>query len=386
MVMSSTNLWDWSASGNPAPNEALASTPAWARPLNSGGAFWAPSVIRAGGRYVMYFAAKHRNVSADRPGWCIGIATSNAPNGPFTPRSTPFFCRVNSSSATPASFSNSPAQDRGAIDPQVFRGPQGNLFLYFKALDNLYQLWGVRLSANGGALAGPGYGLVAMGSQSRVWEYSSRLHFTVLENPNMIYNPAPHVNRRYVLLYAGGEWQRPSNYGTGYAACSTPLTGCVRLTTTRPWLYSHSGSAGPGAASTFTGPDGGPWIAYHSYHPSHVMDGWGRRLHVEPVRFSGANIRLANRRPTGTANGSAAGGGAVNFTGTADDPDTGRQVRILIRRDGTQIDTTLTGTNGNWNPGQLTGQPLGSHLYCAIAKDDNGLSDRNIGCASVTVT
>ena len=386
MVMSSDNLWDWSGSGLNAPDPALSRDPNWARSLTNGGAYWAPSVVRAGGRFVMYFAAKHRNVSASRPGWCIGIATSDTPGGPFTPRDTPFFCRVNSSSTTPASFSNSPGQDRGAIDPQVFRAPNGNLYLYFKALDNLRQLWGVRLSANGLSRVGPGHGLVALDSQARTWEYSSRLHFTVLENPNMVYNPAPGVQRRFLLMYAGGEWQVPSNYGEGYAACSTPLSGCARLTTGRPWLVSRGDTAGPGAASTFTGPDGGAWIAYHSYERGHVMDGNGRRLHVEPLRFAGVNPRLNNRRPTGTVAGNAPGGGAVNFTGTADDPDTGREVELIIRRDGVNIDTAKTGPSGNWNPGQLTGQPLGMHTYCAIAKDDNGLSPRNIGCAQVTVT
>jgi hypothetical protein len=386
MVMSSTNLWDWSASGQPAPNEALARTPNWARPLSSGGAFWAPSVIRAAGRFVMYFGAKHKNVSADRPGWCIGVATSADANGPFEPRDTPLFCRVNSTHASPASFSNTPVSGKGAFDPQAFRAPNGNLFLYFKALDNERQLWGVRLTDTGLGRVGPGYGLVALDDQARTWEYSTRLHFTVLENPNMVYNPAPGVQRRFLLLYAGGEWQIPSNYGTGYAACTSPLGGCARLTTQRPWLYSRGTTAGPGAASTFTGPDGGPWIAYHSYRKGHVMDGWGRRLHVEPLRFAGVNPRLNNRRPTGTVSGNAPGGQVVNFTGTADDPDTGRPVRVSIRRDSVQIATATTGTNGAWNPGQLTGQPLGNHTYCAVAFDDNGLSARNIGCAVLDVT
>jgi hypothetical protein len=386
MVMSSDNLWDWSGSGMGAPRPALGSDPAWARPLSQGGAYWAPSVVRAGGRYVMYFAAKHRLVSADRPGWCIGIATSDSPQGPFAPRSTPFFCRVNSTSATPASFSNSPGRDKGAIDPQVFRAPNGNLYLYFKALDNLRQLWGVRLSANGLQHVGPGHGLVALESQARTWEYSNRLHFTVLENPNMVYNPAPGVQRRFLLLYAGGEWQVPSNYGEGYAACSTPLSGCARLTTGRPWLVSRGDTAGPGAASTFTGPDGGAWIAYHSYRRHHVMDGWGRRLHVEPLRFARVNPRLANRRPTGTIQAVSDAAGTVDIFGTADDPDTGRPVRLSIREAGVELDTATTGTNGNWSIARRSGVPAGDHTYCARATDDNVHTPRSIGCSTVTVT
>jgi hypothetical protein len=386
MQMSSPNLWDWDA-GATAAQEALARTPTWARGLNNGGEFWAPSVVRAGGRYVMYFAARHKNVSSTRPGWCIGIATSDTPAGPFTPRDTPFFCAVNSSSATPASFTNTPAQDRGAIDPQVFRAPNGNLFLYFKALNNLYQLWGVRLSANGLSHTGPGYGLVPIDAHADTWEYSTRLHFTVLENPSMVYNNAPDVARRYLLTYAGGEWQIPSNYGTGYAACTSPLGGCVRLTTSRPWLYSRGDALGPGGASTFTGPDGRPWIAYHTYQRGHtgIGDPVGRRLHVEPLRFGGVTPHLDNRRPTGSIVADSPGPGQVHLEGTADDPDTGRPVHLLLRSAGVQVGQATTGTAGSWSA-VLSNQTAGDHTYCAVGVDDNGLSNRVLGCDTVTVT
>ncbi len=384
MVMSSPNLWDWNAP-DVAPQEAMTTNPAWARDLPNGGEFWAPSVVRAGGQYVMYFAGRHKNVSSSRPGWCIGIATSDDPLGPFRPRSTPFFCQVNSSSATPASFSGTPAQDRGAIDPQVFRAPNGNLFLYFKALNNLYQLWGVRLSANGLNRVGPGHGLVPINAQANTWEYSTRLHFTVLENPNMVYNDAPGVHRRYLLTYAGGEWQIPSNYGTGYAACSSPLGGCARLTTQRPWLYSRGNSLGPGGASTFTGPDDRPWIAFHTYERGHVGDIRGRRLHIEPLRFAGVNPRLNNRRPTGTVMWPIGPiPGTVHVSGHADDPDTGRYVRLSIRRDGTQIAQVTAGPDGNWTYNDSPG--AGSYRYCVVAFDDNGLSPRAFPCENLQVT
>jgi hypothetical protein len=334
----------------------------------------------------MYFAARHRNVSANQPGWCIGIATSMSPTGPFNPRSVPFFCRVLSNGNTPASFSGTPAANRGALDPQVFRAPNGRLYLYFKALDNLRQLWGVRLSADGLSRIGSGHGLVPIDSQARTWEYSTRLNFTVLENPSMVHNPTPGAHRKFLLLYAGGEWQIPSNYGTGYAVCSTPLSGCTRLTTDRPWLRSRGDNAGPGGASTFRGPDGNPWIAYHTYRRGHVTDNWGRRLHVEPLRFAGPAPRLNNRKPTGTIVGTAPGGGTVDLSGTADDPDTGRPVQLSIRRDGVQVDTATTGPAGNWNIPQLVNQPLGNHRYCARARDDNGLADRVVDCVDLVVT
>ena len=382
--MSSPNLWDWNAPPV-APVEAMPTNPAWARDLPNGGEFWAPSVVRAGGQYVMYFAGRHKNVSSSRPGWCIGIATSDDPQGPFRPRSTPFFCQVNSSSATPASFSGTPAQDRGAIDPQVFRAPNGNLFLYFKALNNLYQLWGVRLSANGLSRQGPGHGLVPINAQARTWEYSTRLHFTVLENPNMVYNDAPGVQRRYLLTYAGGEWQIPSNYGTGYAACSSPLGGCARLTTQRPWLYSRGNSLGPGGASTFIGPDDRPWIAFHTYERGHVGDIRGRRLHIEPLRFAGVNPRLNSRRPTGTIMGTSPSPGQVEPERRRRRPGH-RSLRPALHPGGRH-----GAAPGDGRPRRATGsrtspRPRAPTRYCAVAFDDNGIPPRSIGCVQVLVT
>lgn len=387
MVMASDDLWNWDAHAAD-PIEAMPTPPTWARRLNNGGAFWAPSVIRTGGRYVMYFGARHKNISADRPGWCIGVATSVNPQGPFQARNAPLFCRVNSTGNTPASFSSTPASGKGAFDPQVFRAPNGRLYLYFKAIDNLRQLWGVRLSADGLSRVGPGHGFAPLDSQARTWEYSTRLHFTVLENPAMVFNPTPGVSRPFLLFYAGGEWQIPSNYGTGYLACETPLSGCSRLTRARPWLISRGTNAGPGGVSTFTGPDNKPWVAYHTYLQGHVMDGYGRRLHVEPLTFAGVHPRLHDRRPIGDVDATAAGGGQVDFTGTADDPDTGRQVRVRVRRAtaaGPVIEIVTAGPAGNWNF-DLDGETLGAHDYCATAIDDNGLSDGPLGCVNVVVT
>lgn len=387
-VVSSTDLWnDWTPGpATPAPTEVMPTQPAWARPLSQGGAFWAPTVVRTGGRFVMYFAAKHRAVSSSRPGWCIGVATATDPEGPFRPRSTPFFCRVNSTSATPASLSGQPGTDKGAIDPQVFRAPNGRLYLHFKALDNLYQLWGVQLRADGLATVGAARGLVPIDSQARTWERSPRLGFTVLENPAMVHNPTPGADRPFVLFYAGGEWQQPSAYGTGYAVCRGPLGPCLRLTRDRPWLYSRGTAAGPGGASVFAGPGGGPWLAYHTYQQGHVMDGWGRRLHVEPLRFSGQRPAFRNLAPTGTmATPTTPAAGTVRFEGTADDADTGRPVRIEVREGATVVATTSTGPAGGWAV-QAGGLSAGSHTFCAYAADDNGRPDRRLRCRDVTVS
>jgi hypothetical protein len=382
----------WTPDTNvPAPKEVLPHPPQWARSRSNGGAFWAPSVIRAGGRYNLYFAAKHRNASSTDPGWCIGIATADSPLGPFTPRQTPFFCQVHGTNQNQSGLSTAPSTHKGAIDPQVFRAPNGRLFLYFKALDNVYQLWGVPLTATGRAFAGAARGLVPIASSARVWERSSLLGFTVLENPAMAWNPTSGVHRRFILFYSGGEWQRPqNNYGTGYALCSTALGPCERMTTGHPWLRSRGTIAGPGAGSIFRGPDGGNWLAYGSYHSSHVQDGEGRRLHVEPLSYTGPNPHLARRRPTGTISGSSPGVGLVDLTGSADDPDTPLAwhragLRVTIREDDRIVARATTGAAGNWTAAQVSGETAGNHRYCARTADDTGLTPRNFACVNVTV-
>ena len=375
----------------PAPREVLPQIPAWARPRSNGGAFWAPSVIRAGGRYNLYFAAKHRNASADDAGWCIGIATADDPLGPFTPRATPFFCQVHGTNQSQSTLSTAPASHKGAIDPQVFRAPNGRLFLHFKALDNVYQLWGVPLTSTGRALAGPARGLVPIASNAATWERSSLLGFTILENPAMAYNPTAGVQRRFILFYSGGEWQRPlDNYGTGYALCSSALGPCQRITTSRPWLRTRGSNAGPGAGSVFRGPGGGNWLAYGTYRSDHVQDGWGRRLHVEPLSYAGPTPHLARRRPTGTIVGSSPGAGLVDLSGTADDPDTPLAfhragLRVTIREDARIVARATTGAAGNWTAPQVSGETPGPHRYCARAPDDTGLTPRNFACVVVVV-
>ena len=116
------------------------------------------------------------------------------------------------------------------------------------------------------------------------------------------------------------------------------------------------------------------------------MNGNGRRLHVEPLRFVAGKPRLDSRRPAGTIDGSSPGAGQVHLEGTADDPDTGREVVVRIRKDtqtGAVVGTVTTNAAGNWvfnaNVAAAT------HRYCAMAVDDNGLSDQLIGCRTIAV-
>ncbi|HWC55294.1 MAG TPA: glycoside hydrolase family 43 protein [Chitinophagaceae bacterium] len=76
---------------------------------------WDSDVAEKNGTYYLFFAAK------DHDGiFRIGIATSNSPTGPFTPRSQPI-------------------KNSFSIDPAVFKNSDGNYYIYFGGI------WGGQL-------------------------------------------------------------------------------------------------------------------------------------------------------------------------------------------------------------------------------------------------
>ena len=70
----SSDLVHWQYLG-----DVLPAKPGWASATQD---FWAPHVQRAGSRYILYFAAKP-DMSNERHGMCLGVASANSPLGPF---------------------------------------------------------------------------------------------------------------------------------------------------------------------------------------------------------------------------------------------------------------------------------------------------------------
>ncbi len=81
----SPDLAQWEPIG-----DALPVKPAWASRTQD---FWAPHVIAADGRYIMYFSAKpDAALTDDTQGLCLGVATAVFPQGPFTDIGKPLLC------------------------------------------------------------------------------------------------------------------------------------------------------------------------------------------------------------------------------------------------------------------------------------------------------
>ena len=231
-VARSTDLRQWTMLP-----DALPTLPAWA---SANGAWvWAPDVIAAGGRFVMYYTA--RDAGSGRQ--CVGVATSAAPAGPFRDANAhPLVCQL---------------ELGGTIDPSALR--DGNaLYLYFKSDGNCChmptQLWGQRLAADGLTLLGKP---VALLTNDQPWEGA------VVEAPSMLQHAGG-----YDLFYSGNDFAS-ARYAVGYARCQSPLGPCTK-TTESPILASgpHAAGtplAGPGGASFFQA-HGSTWIAYHAWH------------------------------------------------------------------------------------------------------------------------
>jgi beta-xylosidase len=228
----SPDLRHWSP-----PSDALPQLPAWAE----WGRTWAPGVTRLGGRYLLYFAAHHRDSGRQ----CIGVATSAAATGPFASGATdPLVCQTHLG---------------GSIDPHPFVDADGIPYLLWKADSNAIgqasTLYAQRLTPDGLALTGQPIPLLRSDAS---WEQP------LIENPALVAN-----GKSYLLFYSGGWWESVG-YATGYATCDTPLGPCSKATTDRPLLGSGGEQAGTGGATVITGPAGDQWLAYHAWNPDAV--------------------------------------------------------------------------------------------------------------------
>jgi len=107
-VARSANLVDWKMVG-----DALPVKPVWASKTQD---FWAPHVHAADGRFYLYYSAKpDAALKNDKLGLCLGVATADRPEGPFTDKGQPLQCG--------AGFIN--------IDPMAFDDPATGKRLLF---------------------------------------------------------------------------------------------------------------------------------------------------------------------------------------------------------------------------------------------------------------
>lgn len=270
-VVTSTDLAVWTELP-----DALPALPAWAR--ENASLTWAPSVLRRGSTYVLYYTARSKAAGFQ----CIGRAVATKPEGPYVDDSgEPFICQV-----------SAPQALCGSIDASPFVAPNGDAYLLWKSDENAAacggdaRLWTQRLGVDGLSLLDAPTELL---KRDRNWEAP------LIEGPSMI-----EFDNRYYLFYSANWWES-TNYGVGYAICTTPLGPCSKKTLDGPLVKSGGNTLGPGGQEIFTDTQGKLWMAYHAWSAPIVgySNGGSRSLRIDPLGLVGGVPSLAG--PTTTA-------------------------------------------------------------------------------------
>jgi arabinan endo-1,5-alpha-L-arabinosidase len=213
--------------------------PSWASKTQD---FWAPHVIRAGNRYIMYYSAKP-DTSDDRHGLCLGVATANSPVGPFRDIGHPLQCGPG--------FVN--------IDPMEFDDPAtGKRLLY----------WGSGFEPIKVQELGRDLVSFAAGSTPKdlVWPAPGQKSFPVLVEGSWVIRHGGY----YYLFYSGDNCCGPkANYAV-MVARSRSATGpfeTLEQATGKPHsiiLEKRGHWVAPGHNSIVTDRSGRDWIVYHA--------------------------------------------------------------------------------------------------------------------------
>ena len=273
----STDLLDWQSlkDADGKLHDAMPRLPQWAKP----GWTWAPEVVRIGGRFVLYFTAREAASGLQ----CVGVATSAAPEGPFTgDDAAPLVCQ---------------RDEGGSIDPSAFLDSDGQRYLYFKSDGNNprvlrpARIFVQKLSADGLRLEGEARPLLV---NDQHWEWR------VIESPTMVRG----ASGAYTLFFSANHFgwesdQRLSNYGMGYARCASALGPCVKEPG-NPILYSYNTVregclSGPGHQTVFE-KGGRAFLVFHAWSATAGCEpaGRGRYMYIAPLGWHGDTPMIGN--------------------------------------------------------------------------------------------
>ena len=247
------------------PVDAMPARPAWVDPNEWH--IWAPSVAKIGTRFVMYFGGKNVAATTDEVNdQCIGRAIATAPMGPYVPEASPVYCGYPAEGPA-AGLPSSNRFGRGALDPEVFRAPDGALYLLVALSRTKDNIGVVKLRSDGTVIGGRNATPTILASQSMPWHDGtddSTLRNGFLENPTMIYEG---YTNTYLLFYSAGAWNT-ANYNTSFARCLSP-TGPCSQDTRGPFLVSGNYRSGPGGMTVFVDADGKGRVAYATWEMGH---------------------------------------------------------------------------------------------------------------------
>jgi len=243
---------------------ALGPLPGWERNNTQ----TSPGVVYYAGHYVMFYDA----VVAATGQYCISVATSAAPAGPFQDHSSnPVICQW---------------QLGGSVDPSPFVDPSGAGWLLWKSNGGTSaqaaHLWATPLGGDGTSVGSSPADVMDQDTNAHPWE-------TTIEDPAMV--SVPGTGKDY-LFFAGGDWQS-AQYAEGYAVCDSPTGPCAQPQA-GPILGSYGNVAGPAAGNVFYDASGRAWMSYAAWSSSCTSYSCGgkRWLYVAGVGFAGGGSAI----------------------------------------------------------------------------------------------
>jgi beta-xylosidase len=266
----SADLVEWEIVG-----EALPALASWSGPTPlfddvAHKATWAPAVAQVGDGFVMYYTTPALDMPRPdrKPSQCIGVATSDSPDGPFVDSSgAPIVCQSDLG---------------GSIDATHFLDDDGTQYLLWKNDGNCCgiptRFYIQELSDEGLELVGEP---TDMGiSNDLLWERF------VIEAPTLWKH-----EETYYLFYSGNDFAS-ADYAVGYAT-STDVLGPYTDAPENPILRTKPPAAGPGHQSIVTDDDGDLWMTYHAWDYSFIGYPQGRRaMWIDELVFENGKARV----------------------------------------------------------------------------------------------
>lgn len=213
-------------------------------------ALWAPSAIRANGKYHLFFAAN--DIQSDQEEGGIGVAVADRPDGPFEDAlGRPLIDRFHNG-AQP-------------IDPFVFRDDDGQHYLYYGGWRRCNV---VRLTPDLRGLAPFPDGVV----------YRDITPANYVEGPFVFKRQG-----RYYLMWSEGGWQGP-NYSVAYAIGASPAGPFARVG--KVLQQDPAVATGAGHHSVIPIPGSDTWYIVYHRRPLGTTDGNHREVCIDEMHFN----------------------------------------------------------------------------------------------------
>jgi len=218
-ILKSKDLVHWQLVG-----DVFAELPTWATHD-----FWAPHILMRGGKYYLYYAARHKDTGAHT----IGVAVADKPEGPFKDKGSPLV----------------PYNNPATIDPFVLEDG-----------DKLYLYWGSdrvplliqELSADGMSVVGDPAPVLSPSTGFEGYE-------DLVEGPWVIKREG-----YYYLFYSGDDCCDEPHYAVPGARSTSP-EGPFEKYPGNPVLVAGERWNGPGHNAVIQDEAGDWWLLYHAF-------------------------------------------------------------------------------------------------------------------------